>query len=115
MTVDLVNKSSVLQALSRHIGAANGVHAGQLAREVVGVPTDKATERHVRKYIVELRLEGAAICGTPETGYFMAETEEELNATIALLSSRVATTNSQITALKKLSLPDLAGQLHLKT
>lgn len=115
MTAELVNKASVLQALSHHIGAAKGIHADQLAREVVGVPTDKGTERQVRKCIEELRRDGNHVCGTPRDGYFMAATPEELDQTIKFLYDRAMTTLKQLSAMKKIALPDLAGQLHIKT
>lgn len=113
--MELINRASVLHALSRHIGASNGVHIGQLCREIVHVPVDAATERHVRSFIEELRREGEHICATPKHGYFMAENAEELETTCKFLYDRAMTTLTQVSAMKKIALPDLAGQLHIKT
>lgn len=110
-----ITRSSVLQALSRHIGAGNGVHIGQLAREIVHCPTDAATERRIRTLIEELRRDGAAICALPATGYFMAANPDELEITCKFLFDRAMSSLTQCAAMKKISLPDLAGQLHIKT
>lgn len=115
MSETFISKPLVLAALARHIGEANGIHIGQLTREIVQGLSDKNHERHVRARIEELRHEGHHICATPKSGYFMAETEAELEATCGFLYDRAITSLRQVAAMKKVSLPDLAGQLHLKT
>ena len=55
------------------------------------------------------------ICAHPGTGYFMAETPEELNETCKFLVDRSMTTLTQVSRMKRIALPDLHGQLHLKT
>lgn len=115
--------TAVLQALSRHIGAKNGAHAVTLAAEAVGeIGEEILTElegsyymRQLREIVVQLRLDGHHICATPEDGYFMAATPEELDRTCLFLHERAMTTLKQIAAMKRVSLPDLKGQLHLPT
>lgn len=110
-----ITKADVQQALARHIGAANGVHARDLVQEITGFGDDSALQRQLRHAIEELRREGAHICGTPQSGYFMAQTPEELNQTCVFLHDRAMTTLSQVAAMKNVSLPDLRGQLRLPT
>lgn len=109
-----ITSAAVLGALSRHIGAANGVTGERLVSEILGRP-DAVAERHLREVVVRLRLEGQHVCAHPLRGYFMAETAEELDATCVFLYDRAMTTLTQIAAMKRVSLPDLRGQLHLPT
>lgn len=115
-----ITRNSVLSALSRHIGERNGVSVENLTDELGGWHgarrwRQKAEERRVRKRIEELRREGVHICATPESGYFIAETSEELQATCRFLFARAMTSLKQVAAMKNISLPDLEGQLKLKT
>lgn len=107
---------AVLAALSHHIGAANGVRGDLLVCEITGDPThDPVAERNLREIIVRLRLDGHHVCAHPSRGYFLAANAEELDATCTFLYDRAMTTLTQIAAMKRISLPDLRGQLHLPT
>lgn len=107
---------AALQALSRHIGREAAVHARELVAEILGDPTpDPVAERELREAIVSLRLEGHHVCGHPSSGYYMAASAEELDGTCTFLYERAMTTLTQIAAMKRISLPDLRGQLHLPT
>lgn len=109
--------ATVLAALSCHIGAANGVKGARLAIEAGGLDSIQAhyAERQLREIVMQLRLDGHHVCATPEDGYFLAETAEELDRTCLFLHDRAMTTLKQIAAMKRISLPDLRGQLHLPT
>jgi hypothetical protein len=63
--------------------------------------------------VEEARKAGERICATPEAGYYIAETDAELDRTCAFLYSRAMTSLSQIAAMKRVALPDLRGQLRL--
>ena len=106
--------NSVLDALSRHIGEKQGVRADRLVAEILG-ETNKHRERQLRDTVSDLRLAGYHICAHPRTGYFMAATAEELDRTCAFLYDRAMASLMQIAAMKKVSLPDLRGQLRLHT
>lgn len=115
-----LSTATVLKVLSRHIGRENGATAEQLARELSGsaVPLQSLTTvltRQLREAVVQLRLEGHHVCATPENGYFLAANAEELDATCIFLHERAMTSLKQIAAMKRISLPDLRGQLHLPT
>jgi len=118
-----LSTATVLSVLSRHIGRENGATAEQLTREIClhaqAEPESKLytsiLTRQLREAVVQLRLEGHHVCATPENGYFLAANAEELDATCVFLHERAMTSLKQIAAMKRISLPDLRGQLHLPT
>lgn len=111
-----IGKLEVLRELQRHIGKDNGIHVRELVQAITGqLATSEALERRVREVVTELRMAGEHVCGHPSAGYFMAATADELQATCSFLFSRSMTGLQQVAAMKRVSLPDLAGQLHLPT
>lgn len=111
----MIKRDALLFALTFHVGAENGIHAKDLARGLAGPDAGPGDERQLRQVIEQLRREGYAICGTPKTGYHMAENDAELNRTCEYLYSRAMCTLTQVAAMKRVSLPDLRGQLKLPT
>lgn len=104
----MTTKTAVLNALTRHQGAENGIGAKALAAEV-GVPP-----RQLRRLISQCRDEdGVAICGHPTTGYYMACTPDELAQSCAFLEHRALHSLRLLSRMKKVSLPELLGQLKL--
>lgn len=101
--------SEVLSIMARHIGRGKGITANGLALQL-GIP-----ERQVRCRISELREEGIAICGHPGAGYFIAATPEELEETCQFLRSRALHSLMLESKLRNVPLPDLLGQLKLRT
>lgn len=111
-----MTKGDVLQALSRHIGASQGVTARDLVIEITGqTAANLCDQRHLRRIITELRMEGHHICAHPATGYFIARDEAELNQTCVFLYERAMASLAQVSRMKRTSLPDLRGQLRLPT
>jgi hypothetical protein len=108
-----ITPDTVLAALLRRVGAANGATARTLASEVLGTLSDAGDERRLRNVIEQLRLDGHAICATPEEGYHMAANAEDLDRTCVWLVNRLASTARQVAAMKRVSMPDLYGQLGL--
>jgi biotin operon repressor len=102
-------RTSVLTVLQRHIGAGHGITAKELAA-AAGI-----TEREVRVQVSALREDGIAVCGHPRTGYFIAETPEELETTVEYLKGRALHSLRLASRLSKIPLPDLIGQLRLPT
>ncbi len=117
----IIDRDRLLEVLSRHIGAEHGVTIKQLADECVGASVvmeanDAARQqRHLRELVVELRIEGHHICAHPSRGYYMAANGDELDETCQHLHSRAMTSLRQVSAMKRVSLPDLVGQLNLRT
>lgn len=105
----MATKHDLQAVLARHIGKENGATASALSA-TLGVTT-----RAVRHLVTELREDGAAVCGHPSTGYFIAANNEELEATCAFLRSRAMHSLQLESTLRHVPLPDLLGQLRLKT
>lgn len=100
-------RGKVLEALSRHVGREHGITAAALAREA-GV-----SERKLREAISALREDGIAVCGHPKTGYFIAETAEELEESCRFLRSRAMHSLMLEARLRRIPLPELLGQIRL--
>src|SRR5258708_2778991 len=76
------DRARVLAAMTIRPGKANGIKGWELAQML------ELHQREVRQAITDLRLEGIAICGKPDTGYFIDGTPEELEETCNFLRSR---------------------------
>lgn len=112
----VITPTLVLGMLGGHVGAKNGITGERLAMKCTGATEpDTRSERLVRKAIETLRDEGFHVCGTPDTGYFMASTADELDRTCLFLYSRAMASLKKVARMKKVSLPDLRGQLKLPT
>ena len=64
------------------VGRENKISRESL-RACTGLP-----DRSVRRLISDARMRGVAIVGDPTGGYYMAETEEDVNLLLAELRSR---------------------------
>jgi len=103
-----VQSAELLNILSSHRGREQGIHMDRLAARTDVQP------RELRKLISDLRSEGIAVCGRPETGYFIAETAQELDEfCIKYLESRALHSLKLSSRLRKIPLQVLAGQLFL--
>lgn len=104
----MITKTDLLNLMSRHLGAENGISARYLAA-TLGV-----TPRELRHLISLCRYEeGTAICGHPSTGYYIATTAAELNACCAFLEARALHSLNLLSRMRKMSMPELLGQLKL--
>lgn len=112
----MITRTSVIETLSRHIGRERGVRVDRLVAEITGeLLPDPAGERRVRSIISELREEGMPICARPETGYYLAETAEDVEECCRFLRSRAMHSLVLESRLRKIPLPELLGQLRLET
>jgi hypothetical protein len=113
-----ITRDTLLAVLRDHIGKAKGITARALVEKLLdGAPRSEfaGAERHLRDLVVVLRNEGHHVCAHPSTGYYLAETPEELDETCAFLQHRALCSLSQVSAMKRVSIPDLVGQLKLPT
>jgi hypothetical protein len=112
----VISRDQVLHALSRHIGSGNGVPVALLVMEITfeGL-RNEADERRVRALVSELREEGVAICAHPSRGYYIAECPEDLLECCRFLRARAMHSLVLESRLRKIPLPELLGQLRLKT
>jgi len=101
-------KTEVLNALAAHKGAAHGIDARALAQQLDMPP------RHLRRLISELRdQDGVAVCGRPSTGYYIAQTADELEATCRFLRDRAMHSLRLESRMRRVSLGELLGQMKL--
>lgn len=110
----LANKHHLLQVLQQHIGMGNGATAETLCRKIRALPNGPITcsTRHLRKLVHDLRVtEGQHIGAHPSRGYFIASTPEELEVCCEFLRARAMTSLKDIAAMRRMSLPELMGQL----
>lgn len=102
------------QLTYKHRGHSKGATVRQLVAELTG-EVSPALERQIRHMVVDLRKKGIPICACPSQGYYMAESEDELETTIENLRHRAITSLQQVAGLKRMALPDLMGQIGLDT
>lgn len=108
------NKDTVLALLVHvmardHRGRAKGISAEHLAQKI------GTSERMLRDLVSRAREEGTAIVATPESGYYVAQTAEELEECCVFLRGRAMHSLMIEARLRKISLPQLMGQLNLRT
>lgn len=110
MTERAVTADDVLAALLRHRGASNGVRASDLARRL------DVSERRLRALISRLIIDrGVAVAGLPTTGYFIAQTADEVERNVAFHRDRALHELTKASVLAKIPLPELLGQMKLRT
>lgn len=100
----------LLAVLSKdHIGRNNSISGHALA-SIIG-----CKPRTIRSLVLKLRQNAIAVCGQPETGYFIAETPEDVEATCKLLESHALHQLTVAARMRRTTLPELLGQLKLST
>lgn len=92
-----------------HIGQSKSIGGAALAARL------DVTVRTIRALVRGLREDAVAVCGSPETGYFIAETSEELEGTCKLLETHGIHQLEVAARMRKTTLPELLGQMKLST
>lgn len=107
-----VNASQIETLLKRyHFGERNGASVKMLCSELSA--DQIVPERHVRKIIEGMRMDGLPVCAHPSKGYFWAANDAELEETVSFLKNRAITSLTQAARLQRMALPELIGQLAL--
>lgn len=107
-----MTKEHVLTVLRRHVGRDQGIHMRDLVAQVLNtVLVGEVAERKARELITALRNEGHPICAHPASGYYLAASQQELDATCAFLLERSQSTVDQVCAMKGVLPVDLYHQL----
>lgn len=105
----MATKHDVLQALQHHIGKDNALSGDALAK-FCGTNT-----RRLRYITDELIDDGIALCSHPARGYWIAADAAELQGTVDFHHGRAMHELKKVSKLSKIPLPDLLGQLRLRT
>lgn len=104
---------TVLAALQNCVGESRGYTAEQLVNAITHRAGTAAELRRLRTVIEALRTAGHRICANPAHGYYLAANDTELDRTCSFLYERAITSLRQVSAMKRVALPDLRGQLGL--
>ena len=107
-------RQRLLEVLANHIGRENGITAADLVTEMHG-ESGAALEREMRVAVQQLREEGHHICAHPSSGYYLAANPQELDDTCRFLVDRAMCSLKQVAHMKRVSVPDLHGQMRLTT
>lgn len=102
-------QSDFINIMQNHIGKANAISGEDLAR---ALGTNPRQLRHMTDALIE---DGIALCSHPANGYWIAQNAAELEACCQFHRQRALHELAKEAKLRKLTLPDLLGQLHLKT
>lgn len=113
-------KGRLLQEMTRHIGKAKVIGMGELFQRVFQQPWEHRINdtRRLRKLITDLRTgdSPAPICSSCchfGPGYYLAQTGPELQAYIDKIEKQALRKLLQAARLRKVTLPELLGQLVL--
>jgi biotin operon repressor len=108
--MEMPTHDRLLAVLSKdHIGLGKAISGEALAAQI------GCKVRTIRALVLKLRENAVAVCGRPETGYYIAETAEEVDATCKLLEAHGLHQLAVAARMRKTTLPELLGQLHLNT
>lgn len=95
------DERAIYAMLVNHIGKSNRITKEELARSVYG-KYNPTTDRKVRVAISRMRFNGKLICSdSGSAGYYLPETEAEVNEMIAELSSRCQDMFEQVRQLQR--------------
>ncbi|MGH8053563.1 MAG: hypothetical protein ACREP4_06560 [Stenotrophomonas sp.] len=108
-----LSPDSVLSVLQGRRGAANGITARDLV-QMLTHRINQADERKLRQIIEKLRRDGHPICAHPAFGYHLAADPKELDRACSFLVGRAMTSLQQVSAMKRVAMPDLYGQMGLQ-
>ena len=105
----MATKKDLMALMTQHCGKGKGIRSTDISAAL------NITPRKVRDLVTECREDGIAICGLPSTGYYVAQTRDELEETIEFLKGRALHSLTLASTLSKMPLEDLVGQMHLRT
>lgn len=111
-------RAKLLSILTMHIGETNAISMGELYERVFEEKwRNKVNDtRKIRSLINKLRSEGIAVCSTTNQnngGYYLAAAGSEVNDYLRRLERRALRILWRISKIKKISLPELLGQMRL--
>lgn len=100
---------ALIAEMQNHVGRDLSISGAHLAKALNTNP------RQLRHLTDEAIKAGIALCSHPAHGYWIALTAEELEYACQFHRSRALHELHKEALLRRMSLPDLLGQLHLNT
>ncbi len=107
MKTDLIKGATLWHLNAAHKGRACGIKVEALARKV------NVSQRDIRQAVSDLREDGIAVVATPATGYYIAQTADEIEECCQYLRKRSMHGLRLESRLRKMALPELLGQISL--
>jgi len=108
-----LNLETVRQCLEAQVGRDQALKASEIVETVTGQRSTPDQERRVRAFAKTLRLEGHPVCSHSSFGYYWAQNPGDIDAACEWLRGKALSSLGQITRLRRLALPPVAGQLTL--
>lgn len=111
--------SRLMMTMMRHPGRAKAIGMGELYEEIYGEPWQHRINdtRKLRKLITfARRRHGLPICSSASPGgggYWLASVDTELEDYTKRMTAKAVKLLSQVSVMKKMSMPELLGQLKL--
>lgn len=111
-------RARLLSILTTHIGETNAISMAELYERVFDKRWHNKVNdtRKLRLLINKMRSEGIAICSTTDKdngGYYLAAAGSEAQDYLRRLERRALRILWRISKIKKVSLPELLGQMRL--
>ena len=112
-------KMKVYMVMLKHVGPEKKIGMGELYQEVFGEKwTHRINDtRKIRDLITEMRRDGQPVMSDSSStngGYWIAASASEINNWCNREKGRALSMLKRIASIKKVSLPDYIGQLHLE-
>lgn len=109
-------KLRLYMIMLQHIGPSQKIGMGELYEQVFGRPWNNRINdtRQIRMLITQMKKEGQAVMSSSSStngGYWIAASGSELDAFVKKDKLRALKILSRISNMKKVSLPELMGQM----
>lgn len=109
-------KMRLYMIMLQHIGPSQKIGMGELYEQVFGRPWNNRINdtRQIRMLITQMKKEGQAVMSSSSStngGYWIAASGSELDAFVKKDKLRALKILSRISNMKKVSLPELMGQM----
>ena len=109
-------KMRLYMIMLQHIGPSQKIGMGELYEQVFGRPWNNRINdtRQIRMLITQMKKEGQAVMSSSSPingGYWIAASGSELDAFVKKDKLRALKILSRISNMKKVSLPELMGQM----
>ena len=109
-------KTRLYMIMLQHIGPSQKIGMGELYEQVFGRPWNNRINdtRQIRMLITQMKKEGQAVMSSSSStngGYWIAASGSELDAFVKKDKLRALKILSRISNMKKVSLPELMGQM----
>ena len=120
MTKDQIEqfKGTLMTEMSRHVGKSNAIGMGELYHRVFGESWNNRINdtRRLRSVVTALRKDGVPILSNSSStggGYYLAGARSEIDAYCSHIRKRALGMLAREAKLRKMSLPELVGQVQM--